>query len=681
MLTPNDEAPSRIVGAARTWLTWPLLYGICAGSGAWALAHPHEAAGLRRHQLSAEQSAEALGWALGGLAVVVAFYLAAVLGHRVVARRWDLIGPAAWLNRVLVALLALPLVAALRTPSIESTDPIWSVCLAALIAGFLAASVYALSGSEPLLPGGRGAERLSRWVLPVGLLGLWAGYAVFFSDLAITNHHSLNTRTIDLGYYDNIFYQSIHGNPLGCSLINSGTHVSAHTDPILVLLSPLYLIYPRAELILVLQSVWLGSGVVPLALLARRKLRSAAAAWWLALAYALYPALHGANMYEFHSLTLMTPLALWLLYFYESRATKRYGLVLLLLLLCREDVPLVIALVGVYAVMQPRRGSSTLGWATIFVCAAYYIAIKRYVMPTGMLNDASREGYSYAYYFKSLIPHGDGIQGLMTSVLVNPTYALQSALTNPKKILYLLYIFAPLGLLPLVAPRGRIMLLFGLAFTMLADREAVYRIHFQYSSWLTPFAFVLTVFALEHVASGRSWLVRAGLDSRRLGRALIAFIVVASALVSWKHGALVSNASFRGGFERIARQLSPRDKERYAWLEATVAQIPPEASVLASNHLGPHISNRRQAYLMRQGKSADYVLVDEGELRSAHRSRIERQAKRGELVEMDRFDRIALYRRAGAEEQVPLEPPAAATASPSATTTRSAGQTTTTAAD
>src|SRR5439155_12102520 len=121
-----------------------------------------------------------------------------------------------------------------------------------------------------------------------------------------------------LGFYDNIFYQSIHGHPLGCSFVKTGYHGSSHFDPILVLLSPLYLVWPRAELLLVLQSVWLGSGVVPVYLLARAQRASRAAAIALATMYAVYPALHGANAYEFHSLTLAVPLVLWLLFFLET---------------------------------------------------------------------------------------------------------------------------------------------------------------------------------------------------------------------------------------------------------------------------------------------------------------------------------------------------------------------------
>jgi len=56
-------------------------------------------------------------------------------------------------------------------------------------------------------------------------------------------------------------------------------------------------------------------GVVPAYLLARGRLDSRLAGVALAAMYAVYPALHGANMYEFHSLTLLSPLVLTLLYF------------------------------------------------------------------------------------------------------------------------------------------------------------------------------------------------------------------------------------------------------------------------------------------------------------------------------------------------------------------------------
>ncbi len=131
--------------------------------------------------------------------------------------------------------------------------------------------------------------RVASIAAAAALAAIWAAYGYFFSRISLNNHHALHTSIIDLGYYDNIFCQSAHGRPLACSFIKAGYHGSAHFDPLLVVLSPLHYLYPRAELLLVLQSVWLGAGVVPLYLIAHRRLESRLAAVALAAMYARVP--------------------------------------------------------------------------------------------------------------------------------------------------------------------------------------------------------------------------------------------------------------------------------------------------------------------------------------------------------------------------------------------------------
>ena len=57
---------------------------------------------------------------------------------------------------------------------------------------------------------------------------------------------------------------------------------------------------PRAETLLVLQSVWLATGVAPLYLLGKKRLGNPWFGVLLAATYVLYPALHGANLFDFH---------------------------------------------------------------------------------------------------------------------------------------------------------------------------------------------------------------------------------------------------------------------------------------------------------------------------------------------------------------------------------------------
>ena len=49
---------------------------------------------------------------------------------------------------------------------------------------------------------------------------------------------------------------------------------------------------------------------------------------------------------------------------------------------------------------------------------------------------------------------------------------------------------------------------------------------------------------------------------------------------------------FTGGFSRIDFDYSERDRERYRELVELVEQIPPDAAVLASENLVPHVSQR-----------------------------------------------------------------------------------------
>ncbi|KYF50301.1 hypothetical protein BE04_05215, partial [Sorangium cellulosum] len=474
----------------------------------------------------------------------------------------------------------------------------------------------------------------------------------------ITNHHALHTRTPDLGYYDNIFYQSIHGRPLGCSWLRAGYHGSAHFDPILVLLSPLYLIYPRAELLLVLQSVWLGAGVIPVYLLALDKLEHRGKALLLAAVWALYPALHGANMYEFHSLALISPLVVWLLYFYETGKDRWYWVTLAALLLCREDVSLLMCFIGLYAIFDRRAGRTRLGWITIATSLVYFVIVKLFFMTSAGIIMSGKDAYSFAYYYEELMPNRSGLGGLVVSVLTNPVFVLKVMLEEPK-ILFLLQLFVPLCFLPFLAKPGRWMLAYGLLFCLLASRDAVFSIHFQYSSILFPIAFVLTPIALKRVEDSAP-AAYVGLDGRRLSRALLAATLVASALVSWKFGGLVENASFRGGFHRVARALTPEQEATYAWVRKQVESIPPGAIVGATSKMGPHVSNRKEAYFYPGDRAAivQYVFLDEGELKGKDLERHNAAVKRGELTELGRLKKMALFKRVKPAAKQPPKAPA-----------------------
>lgn len=655
----QDEALVRLVHAGVGFLLVPILLAVALSAAGFLAFHPSLWATLDTNKLPPEERARALRWLAGSFGGVFGLYGLVTVGRRVAQRvrkqpgQFRLVETFSLLNRHLFVLLALPFVAAIAQKDFEKSSPKLALFYA-LVAGLLGGRwLYELLGhvGTPKDPDDEPASR-TRWkergkaaLAGLAVAALWGGYGYFFSRLAITNHHGLTTRTIDLGYYDNIFYQSLHGHPLGCSFIKAGNHASAHFDPILVAFSPLYGLYPRAEFLLVLQSVWLGAGAVPAYLLGRFLTTSRLAAVAVAAVYCAYPALHGANMYEFHSLTLVSPVLLWLLYFLETRRPWLYALALLVALSIREDIPLLLCFVGIYAILSPKAGTARYGKWTILVSIAYFALVKAVFMESSGILNTGQDAYSFEYYYDAMIPDRNGIGGLVSSLVTNPIFALRLALEEAK-VVFLATLFVPLLFLPFVARWGRVMLIYGLFFCLLASRGPVFAVHFQYTSILFPIAIALVPMAVRQLHTGE---LRApfGLEPRRLGHALIGATLVATLLVSWKFGGIIDNATFKGGFARVTRSLTNEQKAVYAWVDEQAQRIPEGASVGTTNRLGPHVSNRMRALFYPQHTKVDYLFIDEGELKPPQLEAHKKALEQGDFRELSRNGKLALLVRRG----------------------------------
>jgi uncharacterized membrane protein len=643
-----DEGITRLAVLSLGSLLWPLVVAVSGGAAAWMLTHRDKLALVGTNRLPQELRMGALVWAAVSLGVVLLVHLLANLVVRWRSGEFQSLRVMRAVNQGTSFVVGLPFAAALMTPNIESKRAFFTLFYA-LAAALCCVPTFRLFARRERIDEGddehrRRYETVAKWsaALLVGLLVL--GYGLFFSKLSITNHHGMGSRTIDLGYYDNIFYQSIHGRPLACSFLKAGNHASAHFDPILVILSPLYLIYPRAEALLALQSFWLASGVVPAYLMGRHALGSRWAGLAIGVVYALHPALHGANMYEFHSLTLIAPAVVWALYFLESGKIKLYWVSLAVLLLIREDVPLLMCFVGAYAILSRRKGYARIGWLTVLVSIAYFAVVKLVFMTSSDILNAGPESYGFSYYYRDMIPNKTGFRGLLMSLLSNPSFVLSHALSEPK-LEFMLKLLVPLGFLPLFARPGRFILVYGAIFTLLATRKPVFQTSFQYAMLLVPAMVALTPVGLRRLRDGRTPDLL-GVSKNQLVVGALGAIVVCSLLVSWRFGGIWENSAFRGGFTRPIRELSDVRRARYAKIRELVAMIEPGAGVTVTNKTGPHASNRRHVYMYRQKKvkESHYVFIDTRDLKGKVKAWHGRRVKRKELELLGGYKTVKLFR-------------------------------------
>lgn len=655
-----DRLVLRAVDFSQRVLLWPAIYALACAAALWPVLHSERLRAWSENNATPGERLQQLNYFLVALAVIVIVELGYVGLRRLRRGRWAVHESAREFNRLFTFTLAGPFIVALLVPSIEVRRPILAMF-------FVVAATISVLPTVAFLwesvPGRRVAQlgisrpRLRTLAAVAVLGGLCVAYAVWFSRLSINAHHALNTRVFDLAIYDNIFYQSSHENFLGCTLSRSGSHITGHFDPILAILSPLYLIDPRAETILVLQAIWCALGVIPAFLLGRHHLDSAWAGLVFATAWVLYPALHGANLYDFHSLTLLATLLLWLMFFLTTGRFRWFFVLLPLVLLVREDVSLLLCFVAFSALLTREPRLTRVAWATLLVSGIYFVVVKTQIMTGVDLAEGIEKldplggKYGFAWYYTDLIPKKGGLRDLLVALLTNPTFVI-GIVMREAKLIYLGQLLLPLAFLPLIAKPWRSAMAFGLLSILLASKTAVYSIHFQYSVVLFPILFTLASIGLRRLRDG-DLPARLGLEPSQLVAVMLAAVLMSSVLMTWKFGGILDNDSFRGGFRPSVRSLSEKQVQRYEELRDFVAQIPPTAAVSVIGRVAPHVSNRAQVFRYRHFKPVDYFLMDTRDLKGPTRDSVLKRVESGELVRLDKKGSFELFR----EIREPKGPP------------------------
>ena len=442
----------------------------------------------------------------------------------------------------------------------------------------------------------------NRWLPAVVVVCASAAFAVYISWIAIRSHYRLETASMDLGLENNLLWNAVHGGPLFKTSPLGGphsTHGGHHQTYFAYVIGLVYYFVPGPETLLVVQSVLLGFAAVPIYLLGRRRVGP----WTgvvMALAYLLYPPLHGPSLYEFHYLPLANFFLPLTFYCIETRRDVAAVVCVLLTLSVREDVAALVTVLGLFVLVERRRPVA--GLLTAAVGASYFVLLKLVVMPR-LAGGAS----TFLDTFEGLLPAGEStFTGVLKTVLGNPVFALTSVLTRDK-LFYLLQIVSPLALLMWRRPIGLLLSIPGILFTILSTGyKPLIEIYFQYTSYWTAFVFMAAIVNLGWLRAEEA----AFRVSPALRRAWTIAVLLASVLASHQYGAVLRRDDIRGGFRALRLDVTEEDRERHARLYELIQMVPPDAKICSSERIVPHVSNRRDSYTLRTGiYDAEYLLL------------------------------------------------------------------------
>jgi len=188
-----------------------------------------------------------------------------------------------------------------------------------------------------------------------GLQTVWTAagvYALVLSFACYAKYVTFGYDDFDLAVHSQSVWGILHGN-LHSSIL-SIPFLGNHFAPILLLIAPLYIVFPSPVLLLVVQSAVLAFGSVGIYLFGRRRLPES---WAVAIAllYLVYPPLLYMNMYEFHPIALATTALIFALYFYEATRFLQFMACCMLGMMCQENVSLVVAAFGLLSFVDRRR--------------------------------------------------------------------------------------------------------------------------------------------------------------------------------------------------------------------------------------------------------------------------------------------------------------------------------------
>jgi uncharacterized membrane protein len=465
----------------------------------------------------------------------------------------------------------------------------------------------------------------------VAAVAMAAGYVVLASLGSIRLHQKLLTSIYDLALFENLLFNTlrgVHGIALGFR------YFAVHAELILYAILPVYWLVPRAETLLVLQSLFLGAAIVPLFLLARRFLRNGWQALGLVVAYALYPAVHGPNFYDFHFLTLSVPLVAWAAYFFVLRRWLPFWITVLFAMACREDVSLGLAVVGAALAFVGRDRRTSLALAA--VGAIWFVSTKFVWM-------AQFGQQTFSEYYGGLVAPGErGFGSVLRTLLSNPLFVLSTMLTR-EKLITALHLLMPLAFLPIRQWRTVPLLLPGvLVLGLSTGSPAILQLSFQYVCHFTPYLFIAAAIAVAVRPRAQRW-------------ALIVAVLCGSVVASARFGAL-RYSHIASGFQTVSLAWSEGDAAHFREFAALAARIPAEASVSAGEHEGPHVARRPLLFTVKNGvQNADYVLFGLRSLRWGGRDAIvgALQSRAYGLVER-RGDEVLLKRGAPTEHNAEL---------------------------
>jgi len=413
-------------------------------------------------------------------------------------------------------------------------------------------------------------------------------YIFFFSIFTIIRYNLFASAIYDLGNMEQAAWNTVHGNLLRMTTYYPAeSRLFYHVEPIWLVITPFFYLWQDPRTLLIIQSILLGLGAIPVFLVAYEKLKNQAAAMLLAISYLFIPALQQANIFDFHPLVLCIPFILTAFYFVLKNQYKLAFIFFLLAAFCREEIAVTVFLFGVYIFIFRNRkwgmiiGLTGLVWAVI----ALKIIIPAF-SPSGSL-------IQYTLYSD----YGNSPIEIIKSLAIHPLAPFYNY-GGLLRLNHALFLLVPFAFLPLFSPMLLLTGSFSYLTLFLSGKEDHLLGLTHRNASLLPSLILACIFGL-------SWITKKIKNDKKPKQFIFwasAILLINVLVLLYHQDTYLSFGGYTGSYGQPKIEAAREG----------IKLIPKEASLVTSWLLGTHLANRRDLYTIDTPYrfSADYIFIN-----------------------------------------------------------------------
>lgn len=412
-----------------------------------------------------------------------------------------------------------------------------------------------------------------------------------YSIISVIVHNHFQTFGWDLGFFDQIIWKVSRGDFRAYSSLAHENLLADHFQPVLYLLAPFIRVVSDVRVLLIAQAFLVVMAAYPLYLLSRSLTGNIIFSLGAVFSYLLFLGTQWTILNEFHQ-TAFLPLFISLVFYsLMKRNNILYWVSIAGILATKEEYALLVSSLGIICWWVYRKRLS--GIMTCIFGIIFFFFLINFLMPKLSVggvyfhNDFGRAGYTS--------------EQVILNSIKNPKFFFESMVFPIIKVKTVFNSFLAFGFLPVLSP------LFLIPVVENFSTRFIYAGP-QFTQWVNVNQHAAPLGILLSVGSIYSSLVLAKIINRKTKIKTDRILTVLGFYLIF--AGIIQNILLHGPVNSLFKR---QFYETLDWMNdnnMVIAKVPRDVSLATQNSMLPHVSQRKDIYLLPELGNAQYVLLD-----------------------------------------------------------------------